>query len=343
MSLIKKSFILGFLFVNIFANFLSGQEASKVNISGNMQEVTGVLETFQEYMRIQGKFYSTIEEFNSRFNAFKKNLENITEKNTAKLSKFMDLTPGEFKQKYLTLKVSDLPKASLVDKAAKKPRNLQGGNAPKSFDWRSKGIVSSVKDQGECGCCWAFSSLANIESQYAKKYSTILDLSEEQLLDCDITNGGCNGGNMEDAFKYIQSAGGVMRETEYRYTQIKDSCKFKKGKVVARLSGYKVFDTADEEEIKELLFTYGPLSAAVNADNMQNYTGGIMNDSEAICPSANINHAILIVGYGEENGQGFWIVKNSWGQSWGEEGYFRIARGKGTCGINQYITTSFIA
>ena len=174
------------------------------------------------------------------------------------------------------------------------------------------------------------------------KYNRILDLSEEQLLDCDAGNDGCEGGIMDEAFRYIKGAGGLMSEADYRYTQIKDTCKFKKNKALVKVTGWKSAGSKNEETIRKMLVSTGPLSVAVNADNMQNYQGGIIDDSEAICPSANINHAIVLVGYGEDNGQKYWIAKNSWGENWGEKGYLRIARGKGTCGINQFVVSAQI-
>jgi cathepsin F len=306
------------------------------------------LEAFQEYMQYHGKSCPTIEEFNKRFSAFKANYEASTEKSIQKLSKFMDFSKEEFKKKYLNLKLKDFKLKSgatetFQDDAAeteKTGRNLQ--STPASFDWRNKGVVSSVKDQGECGCCWAFSAVANIESQYAMQNNRILDLSEEQLLDCDSGNEGCDGGIMDEAFRYIKSAGGLMSEADYRYTQQKDTCRFKKNKALVKVTGWKNAGSKNEETIKKMLVSTGPLAVAVNADNMQNYQGGIIDDSESVCPSSNINHAVLLVGYGEESGQKFWIVKNSWGENWGENGYFRIARGKGTCGINQYVVSAQI-
>jgi len=344
---IKYTFIILITFVICFSLC---QETEKQKDLKFLENSKDTLEVFQDYMRYHGKSYSTIEEFNKRYNAFQKNFEESIEKAVQKLSKFMDLTKEEFKQKYLNLKIKDFKlKSSQMDstngdeevETFNNNRNLQG--APASFDWRDQGVVSSVKEQGECGCCWAFSAAANIESQYAIKYGRILDLSEQQLLDCDSSNDGCDGGVMDAAFKYIKNAGGIMNESDYRYTQAKDTCRFKKNKSIVRVSGWKNAGSKNEETIRNMLVKTGPLAIAVNADNMQNYSGGIIDQSDAECPQSNINHAVLLVGYGEDNGKKFWIVKNSWGENWGEKGYFRIARGKGTCGINQYVVSATIS
>lgn len=341
-----RNILLIALSIFIISNVLC-QEAKK-----DMKFLQGeeTLEAFQEYMRYHGKSYGTIDEFNKRYNAFKANYEASVEKAVQKLSKFMDYSKEEFKQKYLNLKLKDFKLKSGAtevfededekETTEKSGRNLQ--SVPSSFDWRNKGVVSSVKDQGECGCCWAFSAVANIESQYAIKNSRILDLSEEQLLDCDSGNDGCDGGIMDQAFRYIKNAGGLMSEADYRYTQVKDTCRFKKNRALVRVTGWKTVGSKNEETIKKMLVSTGPLAVAVNADNMQNYQGGIIDESDSVCPQANINHAVVLVGYGEEDGQKYWIVKNSWGENWGENGYFRIARGKGTCGINQYVVSAQI-
>jgi len=304
------------------------------------------LEAFQEYMRYQGKSYQNIEEFNIRFAAFKTNYEASVEKAVQKLSKFMDYSKDEFKKKYLNFKFSDvnIKNAEIFqDHEAEEPKEKTGRTlqaSPTSFDWRNQGIVSSVKDQGECGVCWAFSAAANIESQYAIQYNKILDLSEKQLLDCDSGNDGCNGGIMDEAFRYIKNAGGIMSEADYRYSQEKSSCQFRKNRAVVTVTGWKTAGNKDEETIKKMLIQNGPVSGAVNGDNMQNYSGGIMGDS--YCPSNQINHAILIVGYGESDGQKYWIIKNSWGENWGENGFFRLARNQGMCGIDQYAVSAVI-
>jgi cathepsin F len=337
-------------------NFLNNENESKEK---------DTYELFLNFIATNGKSYSSIEEFNKRFQAFKENLKNVgfenkkenqninDKKQAIQLPKFIDISQEEFRSKYLKLKIHLKPKNQTEKK---KPRNLQKENQnkekkekrnlqelPKSFDWRNFGKVSSVKEQGECGVCWAFAAAANLESLYAIKYNKILDLSEEQMLDCDSVNNGCDGGNMEDAFKYLNKAGGLMREADYKYTQIKDRCKFNIAKSVVQVRGWKVLDTNDEDEIARILMEKGPLSIGINADNLQLHQKGIYDESKQSCPVDNLNHAVLIVGFGEEQGEKYWIIKNSWGENWADNGFFKISRGKGTCGINLYVVYGKLA
>ncbi len=316
-----KTFILSAII--IFASYTICEEEAKKDLK--FLEPDDILEKFEEFMKFRGKSYHTIEEFNRRFAAFKANFETSTEKTISKLSKFMDLSKEEFANIYLKMKPRDFKLKGTDNEydgdddekdGKDSPRNLQ--NSPASFDWRDKGIVSSIKEQGECGVCWAFSALANIESLYAIKNGSILDLSEEQLLDCDNSNDGCNGGLMDSAYDYIKRVGGVMKESDYRYTKNKDTCKFKKNQAVVTVTGWKNAGTKNEDKIKDMLVKYGPLAVGIHADNMQNYTGGIIDESASVCPPSKINHAVNLVGYGEQNGKKFWIVKNSWGEDWGE-------------------------
>jgi C1A family cysteine protease len=148
---------------------------------------------------------------------------------------------------------------------------------------------------------------------------------------------------MEDAYKYLQGSG-VMTESDYSYTGIGGKCKFDANKVAATVSGYHYAGTEDENQIKQLLFENGPFAIAINATPLQFYFFGIFNPwFEFICNPKGLNHGVLLVGYGVSGNKPYWIVKNSWGSSWGEKGYFRIIAGKGACGVNQYVITAEIA
>ena len=328
-------YLFTFLTFTIF-NFTNTQ-----NSLDELSKSKQILEYFQKFVLKNKKTYTSINEFNERFNNFKVNFAELNEENLDKFSKFMDLSKEEFKNKYLTFKIKDLPvyKDDLKDDDK---RFLQSDDNQISFDWRDKGIVTAVKDQGECGCCWAFSAVGNIEALYAIKFNKKLDLSEKQLLDCDNVNDGCDGGAMEDAYKYIIDTKGLMKEGDYPYSESKGRCNYKPQKAIVQIDSWINANTKNEEKIKNLLVKNGPLSAAVNADNLQLYRGGIIDESQKVCPQEKINHAIIIVGYGEQNGKKYWIVKNSWGSDWGEKGYFRIARGKGTCGINTYVVSAVL-
>ena len=231
------------------------------------------------------------------------------------------------------------------------PTFIQETNAaPSSWDWREHGRVCSVKDQGSCGSCWAFSTMANLEGLYAAKKGECKHFSEQQLVDCDNTDSGCNGGLMEYAFTYLKKIGCINLEEDYPYTGRKGTCKTNYDKCIdMTVTGYKklgssysTWSPVDEGEVKEFLYETGPLAIALNADPLQNYVSGILDKTSAQCPTSGINHAVLLVGYGTAETD-YWIVKNSWGKNWGESGYFRIRRGNGTCGVNCYITTATVS
>ena len=172
------------------------------------------------------------------------------------------------------------------------------------------------------------------------------------LIDCDTLDSGCNGGLMEYAFTWLKQ-NGIMKEEDYPYTGYKGTCKYDRSKTIdMKVTGYKklgssssTWSPVDEEEIKEFLYATCPLSVALNANLLQTYTGGILDVPSSKCPTSGINHAVTLVGYGYDNalGKDYWTCKNSWGQNWGESGYFRIKRGSGTCGINNYITTATVS
>jgi C1A family cysteine protease len=183
-----------------------------------------------------------------------------------------------------------------------------------------------------------------------KKKGVIKTFSEQHLVDCDTEDSGCNGGLMELAFEWIKNNGGFMYEADYPYANKKQTCKQDESKFVdMKVTGYvklgegtDTFSPVDEDEVKEFLYQTGPLAVALNATPLQLYTGGIIDYASWICGTSGINHAVTLVGYGVGT-KNYWIVKNSWGKNWGESGYFRIARGKATCGINYYVTTATVS
>ena len=183
-----------------------------------------------------------------------------------------------------------------------------------------------------------------LEDQHQlKSGGTVVDLSPQQMVDCDKVDQGCNGGLMEDAFKYIQQAGGIEANADYSYAGYDQTCKFDVTKAVVNVTGYNMAKTEDENDIKALLFQTGPLAIAMNATPLQFYFWGIFNPWFTwICDPSGLNHGVLLVGYGVEGSTEFWIVKNSWGASWGESGYFRIIKGKGACGVNKYVISATV-
>uniref|UniRef100_A0A668V290 Cathepsin L.1 n=1 Tax=Oreochromis aureus TaxID=47969 RepID=A0A668V290_OREAU len=204
-----------------------------------------------------------------------------------------------------------------------------------TVDWREQGYVTKVKDQQQCGSCWAFSATGALEGQHFKKTGNLVSLSEQQLVDCTrkYFNHGCDGGWMIPAFKYIKDNGGIQTEESYTYEAGEGQCHYNANFVGAQCSGYATVKQ-DEEALKQAVAAIGPISIAVDAshESFQLYQSGVAIDSR--CSNNHFSHAMLIVGYGAENGHDYWLVKNSWGLDWGEEGYIKMVRNKSiNCGI----------
>ncbi|CAL7952459.1 unnamed protein product [Xylocopa violacea] len=208
------------------------------------------------------------------------------------------------------------------------PANVE---LPKSVDWREHGAVTPVKDQGHCGSCWSFSSTGALEGQHFRRSGVLVSLSEQNLIDCSgkYGNNGCNGGLMDGAFQYIRDNGGVDTEASYPYEAENDKCSG------ASDIGYTDIPHADEKKLKAAVATIGPVSVAIDASHQsfQFYSEGVYYEPE--CSTEELDHGVLVVGYGtDENGQDYWLVKNSWGETWGDNGYIKMARNKfNHCGI----------
>lgn len=216
---------------------------------------------------------------------------------------------------------------------------------PKILDWRNSTIVGPVKDQKQCGSCWAFSAVSALESQVMKKLRKSVSLSEQNMVDCVKNIGatdccdGCMGGEMYAVYQYLLQLqnGTDTTEKQYPYKAVDQDCK----KVESSISNVKITNfvtlpLGDEDAMEKALYLIGPLSVGVDANqDWQLYHKGIYNPTKDQCSSdpANQNHGVSVVGYGSENGLDYWVIRNSWGKEWGEEGYMRLARGKNACGI----------
>lgn len=221
---------------------------------------------------------------------------------------------------------------------ASKTKNIYVPNhkdaPPASVDWRPKGYVTGVKDQGQCGSCWAFSATGSLEGQTFKKTGKLVSLSEQNIVDCDDTSYGCMGGLMENAFNYVKSNGGVDTEASYPYTARGGDCLFKKEDIGATCTGFVNIKQGDEDDLLNAVANVGPISVAIDAghSSFQLYKKGIYYEPH--CSSTELDHGVLAVGYGSDGDKDFWIVKNSWGTSWGDEGYIQMSRNKkNNCGI----------
>ena len=218
---------------------------------------------------------------------------------------------------------------------------------PDSWDWRAKGIVGPIKDQQQCGSCWAFSAVGALESQIIKATGKNISLSEQDIVDCvkDIASpdgsstccDGCMGGEMYSVYQYLEHNQNGKDDTtaQYPYTAVDQDCSPIPSDISLRLKSYGVV-AQDENDMASALYSFGPLSVGVDANmDWQLYQRGIYNPTEEECSSSPYeqDHGVIVVGYGSENGLDYWIIRNSWGEDWGEGGYMRLARGSNACGI----------
>ncbi|XP_004517612.1 cathepsin L1 [Ceratitis capitata] len=250
------------------------------------------------------------------------------------LNAFSDLTKLEFLQRLTGNKksASGESKASANRQEAVPPTT----KVPNAVDWRQKGGVTPVKYQGECGSCWAFATTGAIEGHIFRSTGKLPVLSEQNLIDCgtvDFGLAGCDGGYQEYAFAFIKDEQkGLAPGGSYPYLDKKDTCKYSPASKAAEVKGFAAIKPKDEKTMKEIVGTLGPLACSVNAlETLLLYKEGIYDDAE--CNKGEVNHAVLVVGYGSEKGKDYWIVKNSWDKNWGEDGYFRLPRGSNFCGI----------
>ena len=291
-----------------------------------------------------GKNYSSIEEEKFRMKIFMENKQRIAKHNSRfhlghhayklKMNHYGDLLPYEFQQQMNGYR-HDLKKSSnLLGASFIAPANVE---YPESVDWRTLGAVTPIKDQGQCGSCWAFSATGSLEGQHFRQTGKLVSLSEQNLVDCVDGSHGCGGGFENLAFKYIKDNGGIDTEESYLY-EARDNkgCRYRKKDVGATDIGFVDIPHGDEDALKAALATVGPVSVAIDSsggDLFQFYSEGVYNEPK--CSSEKLDHGVLVVGYGvEDNGEEYWLVKNSFGTGWGEKGYIKMARNKkNACGI----------
>jgi len=282
------------------------------------------------------KSYSHLEH-GQRKEIFRHNLDYIMSHNlysnssyTLKLNQFADLTRSEWREKYLGYKHRPRETEDNV-------KQLKRTWISSSVDWRKKGAVTPVKNQGQCGSCWSFSATGSMEGAHYIKTNSLVSLSEQQLVDCSTPEGdhGCFGGLMDDAFEYVIRNGGIDSESDYKYFATSGTCNLNKTKNhVATFSSFQDVEANNEEQL-EAAVNQQPVSVAIEADqpDFQFYHSGIF---DASC-GTNLDHGVLVVGYGAQNSMKYWIVKNSWGESWGDDGYILMAKdikqSQGQCGI----------
>jgi KDEL-tailed cysteine endopeptidase len=277
-----------------------------------------------------------------RYNIFLKNLDIINNNNIynheykMSINEFSDMTNYEYSMKYLGLNRFKRKLENLMLNFCRYDEHAYNGDVPEEVDWVERGKVSGVKNQKQCGSCWAFSAIGAVESAHSIKYGRLIEFSEQELVDCAkdrYGNFGCDGGLMVNAFHYMIS-NGVCEEVDYTYLAREDECR--DCNMRHHMRGCRMVDSRNETALKYAVANQ-PLSVAIDASSssFQFYSSGVL---DASC-GTDLNHGVLLVGYGEENGVKYWKIKNSWGETWGDKGYIKIKRLEsdkltdGMCGV----------
>jgi len=273
-----------------------------------------VLPTFAAWAAMYGKVYNG-DEATNREEIYNANVEWIEANNddgTKGVSPFMDISREAFAEQYYTLQPpqhnTDMPYLGRFE--------ATGASVPDAIDWVDQGAVTPVKSQGSCGCCWAFSTVGSLEGHAQIATGTLMQFSEQQLVDCDSGDGGCRGGFMDNGFKYMMQSKGACTEESYGYAAKRGACQIDSctiGLPSSWITGFQ--DVAHNEDAFREALTHGPISAPVQAVTVfQFYKGGVVRTH--FC-GGSVNHGVLAVGYGSENGVKYWKIKNSWGPEWG--------------------------
>jgi len=304
---------------------------------------------FEKFKTRFGKAYGDAKEEKYRYGVFVSNM--MTARKLAKTNplaqfgatEFMDMTPQEFKirhsaEKYYARAASKHnAKKDLL--SAEEVLAAQGSKV----DWRTKGAVTPIKNQGQCGSCWSFSSTGSIEGQWFLAGNTLTSVSEQELVSCDTIDSGCQGGLMDNAWTWLMQAqnGSIVTEASYPYVSGNGevpTCALSGKQFGAQINGHLDVPKT-EQQMGAFVLKSGPMSVAVDATSWQTYTGGILTD----CISNQIDHGVLVVGFDDTNNPPYWIIKNSWGTSWGENGYIRVQKGTDQCLITSYPCSSTVA
>ena len=302
---------------------------------------------FEEFKAKFGRTYANKVEESARLRIFVENMKKAEKLNklnphaTFGVNAFSDMSAAEFKIRHSAEKHFKAQAAKRGVAKTYTPAELKSMTVS-SIDWRTKGAVTAVKNQGQCGSCWSFSSTGSIEGQWFLAGHTLVSLSEQELVSCDTTDDGCNGGLMDNAWSWLVSAEGGKIATEASYPYVSGggnvpACALPKT-TGATISGHENI-AQNEDQMAAWVGTNGPLSVGVDATSWQTYSSGIMTN----CISSQVDHGVLIVGFDNSNSPPYWIIKNSWAASWGENGYIRVEKGTDQCLITSFPCSSQVS
>eukprot|EP00750_Incisomonas_marina_P031462 INCI8172.1.p2 GENE.INCI8172.1~~INCI8172.1.p2 ORF type:complete len:386 (+),score=73.48 INCI8172.1:107-1159(+) len=348
------------------SRFIVAAAVAASSASASLFNVTEVADAFESFKTQFAKSYATAEEEKMRLEVFAQNMFRAAELNAIGggsaefgATKFADLTPAEFKRHLNFVRSAERDEDVEVTKPA-----FAASAAPANFDWRDQAdVVSKVKDQGQCGSCWAFSTTEAIESQWVLAGNEAAVFSPQQIISCDHTDDGCNGGDTLTAYKYVESAGGMATIKEYPETSSETgrtgTCKRFAHPTLGKISGHTfatkgcesgACNDQDEDTMVANVHSTGPASICVNAEAWQLYNSGVMTGAHCGGHAADdLDHCVQVVGYNGYSGPGaeakddYWIVRNSWNTDWGEKGYIYVELGVNACGIANEATFPTIA
>ena len=306
------------------------------------------IEVWKQWKSDNEKIYNTRAEEASRFKTFVESAKTVQVHNlrysmgletyTMGLNQFADMTNEEYKASMLT-------PIEVVEDESRVNDDLQTSTEglPSSVDWVNDGVVTHVKNQGQCGSCWSFAGTGALEGQYALKYKNLLSFSEQQQVDCNTYCYGCNGGWAAQAFHYWEKTASNL-ESAYPYQAHQYSCRTQGKQGYAKVSTYYKTKSKSESALQTAVANVGPIAIAIDAshESFQRYSGGIYYESA--CSQTSLDHAVLAVGYGSNSQGEYWLVKNSWGTSWGDNGYIYMSRNRNNnCGVSTDCTYPVVA
>jgi len=308
------------------------------------KEKEDVRTVFKKWAIQFNKQYQSQEQFDLRFSYFQENYNKIQHWNNKQtygeakfgLNQFSDMSSKEFREKYTG---GYIPKKDAVANKKNIVKSTPSADVPTAWDWRSQGAVTGVKNQEQCGGCWAFASTGLLEGALFIATKQLVGLSEQDLLDCSDAeyNQGCGGGRVDWSMEYVINNKGLDTEASYPFTGDNDtSCSYNAANSAVTITGWNQTAQGDENALMEAVYNHGPMGVAISVDDaFANYQSGVYEDSSCPNDPDDLDHSVLVVGYGtSDNGTDYWIVKNSWGATWGNQGYILMARNQNNmCGI----------